>query len=131
VHVEVDSTQVSRDEYVLRPLAPGLRSQPLADVVDHLPVRLALRIQPVIDLSHISSAEAAFVDEFGEYTVWVALTREGVDRLAEATAEVVGRRLGIVWDGEVISMPLIRSPMRSAWRIPIYYSCHDRMQTLW
>lgn len=43
----------------------------------------------------------------------VTMTKEGTATLASATAQAAGFRLGVVVDGEVVAMPVIREPVTS------------------
>jgi len=68
----------------------------------------------------IKSAEAATTtDSMGasQYVVELTLNGEGSRKFAEATAANVGRRLPIIYDGEVISAPLVQEAITggSAW----------------
>ena len=55
----------------------------------------------------IASAEPTFA--YGELALQVSFTDRGSEIFAEATARSIGRMLAIVLDGEVISVPTIRS----------------------
>lgn len=143
LHVEVDSTEVGRAEYILTALAPSLHhplwdaefreyvfegvgtdiQNPLqADALGREPRHVALKVPPVLDLSHIRSAEIEHVMDFGDYVVSVALTAEGTERLAGATAEIVGGRLAVVRNGEVIHLAAVRTAIPRAVVIPVYFT---------
>lgn len=143
LHVEVDSTEVGRDEYILRELVPDLQhqlsdadfqeyvfeglaqnfqNQPQTDAVGHEPEHVALKVSPVLDLSHMRSAEVERVTDVGDYVVVVALTAEGTDRLAGATAEIIGGRLAVVRNGEVIHLAIVRTAIARAAKMPVYFT---------
>lgn len=67
---------------------------------------IAVEPEPLLELEHVRSA--GVVDEGdGTYHVRLHLDSAGSARLKEVTTEGVGRRLAIVIDGTVVSMPKI------------------------
>jgi hypothetical protein len=62
---------------------------------------------PVLDHTDIASAKAMF-DKFGRYGVAVSFTPAGADKFREITGSHVGRKLGIVVDGDLLSAPEIK-----------------------
>ena len=67
--------------------------------------------QVVLEGSDIQTAEAqAYQGNIGtEYVVSLNLNSEGASKFAKATAENIGKRILIVYDGEVISDPVVQS----------------------
>lgn len=58
----------------------------------------------------VSSARAAVADNNGsnEYVVSLTFNEEGTAAFAEATSRLVGQQIAIVYDGEVVSAPVVR-----------------------
>lgn len=67
----------------------------------------------VLNGTDIKSAEAATqqaqVTGATEYVVTLELTEEGTEKFAEVTAANVGKTISIIYDGEVISVPVVNS----------------------
>lgn len=63
----------------------------------------------VVTGSDVKSAEPAQREENGitSYVVNLAFNKEGTDKFAKATTENVGKRIQIIYDGEVISAPTV------------------------
>ncbi|MEL6195997.1 MAG: hypothetical protein AAFQ77_02975 [Myxococcota bacterium] len=57
--------------------------------------------------SDVAHATASF-DEMSQPTVQVSFTRRGTTRFAELTAELVGGKLAIVVDGELVTAPVVQ-----------------------
>ena len=88
-----------------RPPTTGDERLPQTDGAD-----LWLRSAAVITTAMIGSAEVD-TDQMGRPSVSFRLTEQGRRRFAAFTAANVGRQFAIVWNGEVVSAPLIRSPI--------------------
>ncbi len=58
----------------------------------------------------------AEVTDWG-YQVTVRLTAEGAEAMSALTTRIVGRRLAIVVDGEVMSAPVVMEPIRRAFTV--------------
>lgn len=60
--------------------------------------------------NQVSSAKPAQIDQNGlkEYLVQLTFTDEGAKAFAEATTANVGKRIGIIYDGEIVSNPVVR-----------------------
>jgi predicted Ser/Thr protein kinase len=69
---------------------------------------LHVREKVLLDETNISSARAS-TDPQGFPQVEVNFTEEGKERFAEITANNIGRRLVIVFDGRILSAPVIRN----------------------
>jgi len=65
----------------------------------------------VLNASHIESA-TLITDEPGRKEISVSLNQEASRSLEQATADHLGHKLAIVWNGRVISTPVVRSPIR-------------------
>ncbi len=65
----------------------------------------------VIDGSHISNAQAGAIQSqttgLNEYVVQLELNSKGRKKFAKATEKFVGQQISIVYDGEVISAPVV------------------------
>jgi preprotein translocase subunit SecD len=68
---------------------------------------VVLEKQVLMDGSSIKRA-AVQTDQFGKPEVVFSLSVEGAQQFLKVTEENVGRRLAIVLDGKILSMPLIR-----------------------
>lgn len=62
-----------------------------------------------LDEACIADAEAAVLDNMGipDYSVKLTFTEEGAGRFAEATSELIGDYLYIIYNGECISAPMV------------------------
>lgn len=60
--------------------------------------------------NQVESAKPAQMDQNGmkSYLVQLTFTDEGAKAFAEATTANVGKRIGIIYDGEVVSSPVVR-----------------------
>ena len=66
----------------------------------------------VLDGTDVAEAEGGVAqDDTGnnQYVVSLQLTTEGTKKFAEATEENLGQQISIVYDGEVISAPVVQS----------------------
>lgn len=65
----------------------------------------------VIDGSHIAGAEAGVIQQqtsgLNEYVVQLTLTAKGRKKFAKATEKFVGQKISIVYDGNVVSDPVV------------------------
>ena len=75
---------------------------------------IPLDAESVLGLRHFASAQVTHQPEMSTYSVTVVLTPEGRERLKNATAEHVGRRLAIVIDNDVVALPVVMKPMDTA-----------------
>ena len=66
-----------------------------------------LCVNPVLDQTDITSASVR-EGVAGDYIIPIALTPEASKKLSEITANNIGRRVGIVVDGELLSAPVIK-----------------------
>jgi hypothetical protein len=81
---------------------------------------------PVLSLAHFDSVT---VETEGDYFVAVWMTTDGQARLEAASRENVGRRLAIVFDGQVRATPLIRAELRLE-SFPIYEISEEEAREL-
>ena len=71
-------------------------------------------------------------DDMGnkEYSVELNLTKSGTSKFATATKENIGKQIAIIYDGETISSPVVRSEIQcsrsTAWRTGIEYKFKSR-----
>ena len=65
--------------------------------------------KPILSNEHVASAERR--DEPWGIAVSVQLTDDGKTRFAEHTARLVNKRIAIVYDGAVMSAPVVREPI--------------------
>ena len=68
----------------------------------------------VLDGSGIDRAQADREMTLGQWTVSVTFTEAGSQRLFEVTRDNIDRRLAMVVDGEIITAPTIRDPIRGS-----------------
>jgi hypothetical protein len=73
--------------------------------------KIPLEAETVLGLRHFASAQVTHEPETSTHSVTVMLTPEGRDRLKDATAEHVGRRLAIVIDNDIVGLPLVMRPI--------------------
>ncbi|NBH72840.1 protein translocase subunit SecD [Clostridiaceae bacterium] len=61
----------------------------------------------------VATAKVGQIDQNGlrSYVVSLTFTSEGTTRFAEATTNNVGKRISIIYDGMVISSPVVREPI--------------------
>ncbi|MCH8544904.1 MAG: protein translocase subunit SecD [Alcanivorax sp.] len=88
---------------------PGMDTQTLPDrdgQYDYPVQRTAL-----LKGEHLEDARLGFDDRTGEPLVTFHLNRAGAQRFADITRTNVGRAFAVVLDGEVITAPVIRSPI--------------------
>ncbi|MDR1435997.1 MAG: protein translocase subunit SecD [Puniceicoccales bacterium] len=71
---------------------------------------VALRRVPELMGRDIKRAVAT-VNQYGGYEIGLEMTAEGAKKFEKTTSANVGKRLAIVLDGRIFSMPLIRSPI--------------------
>jgi len=64
----------------------------------------------VLDERDILTAEVV-ADESGRPSIHVELTHAGRQKFARVTSENVGRRLAMLYEGELLSAPTIRAPI--------------------
>ena len=72
---------------------------------------IPLDAETVLGLRHFASAQVMHLPETSTYSVTMMLTPEGRNRLKDATAEHVGRRLAIVIDNDVVALPTVMRPL--------------------
>ena len=77
---------------------------------DELELRLVRDV--VLDGSGIERAQADRDMTISQWTVSVTFTEAGSQRLFEVTRDNVDRRLAMVVDGQIVTAPTIRSPIR-------------------
>ena len=87
--------------------SPAKKGEPLKDVESGE----TLHIMPEVLLSEADIASASIEEQprDGAYTLRLTLTADGRRKFAEITERNVGRRLAIVYEGAVLSAPLIRT----------------------
>ena len=66
--------------------------------------------QAIVTGEHILDAQAGMAD-WGGPTITLKLDAAGADAFAKATTEHVGHAIAIVFDGQVLSAPVIREPI--------------------
>jgi len=64
-----------------------------------------------LDASDVESAKANKDLWLGDYEVLIAFTPAGQKKVQRVTENNVGKRLGIVVGGELLSAPIIRAPI--------------------
>jgi preprotein translocase subunit SecD len=72
---------------------------------------IAIRRLGGLSGNDVNSAQSNLDSQTGEPIVTIQLTEAGVKKFAKMTAENVGRSLAIVYDGTVISAPVINEPI--------------------
>ena len=65
----------------------------------------------VVAGTDVTDTQVAFDHRIGEPVVTFSLTGAGTRRFARATTDNLNRRMAMVFDGEVISAPVIREPI--------------------
>ena len=91
--------------------APGLREARVAGS-EHV---VYLHEQVVVTNGDIARSSVITGDASSQFVVSVEFTAEGSEKMRQATANHIGRPLAILIDGEVVSAPVLRSPIsRSA-----------------
>lgn len=70
-----------------------------------------LETDRVLTGAHVAAAEVTIDDATGRPNVRVELDAEGARRFGEVTGRAVQRRLAILVDGRVVSMPVIMEPI--------------------
>jgi preprotein translocase subunit SecD len=68
-----------------------------------------LRVLKDVVLDERGIESAARQADGRNYSVSLKMTAEGAERLKEATSKNIGRRLAVVFDGKVLTAPMIRS----------------------
>lgn len=67
----------------------------------------------VLDGADVADAKGAITEDpmtgAKEYVVALSLTKDGAKKFAEATEEYLGKRIGIVYDDELISAPVVQN----------------------
>ncbi|MEO1226366.1 MAG: hypothetical protein AAFX92_19270 [Pseudomonadota bacterium] len=66
---------------------------------------------PLLGNAELESVDAEF-STYGDWTITFSLTDRGAERFGEITEEMIGLPLAIVVDGQVLSAPVIREPIR-------------------
>lgn len=79
---------------------------------DEIELRLVRDV--VLDGSGIDRAQADRDMTLGQWTVSVTFTEAGSQRLFEVTRDNIDRRLAMVVDGQIVTAPTIRSPIRGS-----------------
>lgn len=68
----------------------------------------------VVDGTMVSSAQAGITEDQQknkEYIVQLTFNEEGTRKFGEATTKFVGQQIYIVYDGEIVSAPVVREPI--------------------
>lgn len=80
---------------------------------------------PILTNQHIIDAEPSLSAgrEGPRSSLWIILNEEGQDRFTEYTTELVGRRIGIVFDNRLVSSPIIAEPI-TAGRLLVNFRRH-------
>ena len=65
---------------------------------------------PLLYGASVSSAEPTFT-EFGDIAISISFTDKAAERFGEITSQMVGHRLAMVIDGQVLFAPTIRTPI--------------------
>jgi preprotein translocase subunit SecD len=73
--------------------------------------RIPVERSVIVDGGDLTDAQPGFEQQGGRPNVNFSFNIKGAQRFGKATAENVGRRLAIVLDGQVISAPVIQSPI--------------------
>jgi preprotein translocase subunit SecD len=90
--------------------APGLREA----VIVGTGRKIYLHPEPVVVNSDIAHAELVLGDSASTFGVSLTFNADGVARMLRATQSHVGRPLAILIDGEVVTAPVVRSPITTA-----------------
>jgi preprotein translocase subunit SecD len=89
----------------------NLSADLLADPQDQTGQSFLRVLKPVVlDSSDVANASLT-QDQPDQKTLLVHLTEPGSQKMASASAQGVGRRLAVVWNGRVLSAPYINSPI--------------------
>jgi beta-lactamase regulating signal transducer with metallopeptidase domain len=64
-----------------------------------------------LDESHVFSATVAQSHGEGNYDAAIQFTEEGRKKFAEITSDNIGKRIAIIFDGKVLSSPVVRDPI--------------------
>lgn len=64
-----------------------------------------------LDGSVISRAHASFDERMGTWTIAIEFTTQGKAEFAKLTKELLGKPLGIFFDGKKLSAPIIQTPI--------------------
>ena len=73
--------------------------------------RLALQNEVLFDLSGVKRSPPVYQDAYGNYTTYAEFTDEGAACLHNLTQANVGKRLGIVVDGQLVRAPRLLAPL--------------------
>ncbi len=67
----------------------------------------------ILDGSDIRSAEAGYYNEYGmvHHVVTLKFNDSGRAKFAEATGKHIGETIAIIYDGEIISVPMVQLPL--------------------
>ena len=89
---------------------PGLREKAMTETGR----RIYLHPEPVVVNSDIASAELVQGDTASTFGVALTFNEDAVERITRATRAHIGRPVAILVDGEVVSAPVLRSPVTTA-----------------
>ena len=87
--------------------APGLRETPIAGS-DRV---VYLHQEPIVTNADIARGRVVQGDSASRFGVAVELTEAGGQKMRQATADHVGRPIAILIDGQVVAVPVLRSPV--------------------
>jgi preprotein translocase subunit SecD len=89
----------------------GSQILPFADGAGNGLSQIAVRRLGGLSGNDVNSAQQSFDSQAGDPIVVIQLTETGGKKFAKLTGENVGRMLAIIYDGKVISAPVINEPI--------------------
>lgn len=108
--VDVGSTPLPQGTQVTTTVNQNLQSPGSTDGEDSAPPTSPIVYETIMTGADLRSA-SVITDQLGQPAISFELSPEGADIFADFTTNNVGRYLAIVLDGQVISAPVISSPI--------------------